>query len=438
MDACVANSPEPARMKRIIDRLMSKDSLLQSGLIFSVISFGTNAGHFLFQVIVSRHLEKNEGQFGDANSTISALIPLLGLLPTIAMMAITHYIAHFKALGDTTRLQGLIVGCHKFLFRLTIASSIIAIIVIKPLGVLFHYPAGFMLATLACTLIGLWVSYGAALCQGLSWFKRLAMIGFLSMLLRLLFGWIVIIDWHWANASAVVCASIFMTLANLILLYWRKEFTVSGPAISPWNREFIHYFIVCGACVIGSSLFSKGDLLIAKLWFPDLQNDSYNRAETLAAGLMLAAGPLLTVLFTSRSGKRSGDVVQEQLKLLVLFIIALLIGCGILYLLRHVAVRILLPSPPPEIAAMVGPLGLTMVFVGLLQSLAYWALASRWTRVTMLYGLLGMSYWVVLLARGTTPGELVYVMPITAGIAFAILLAFWLRSMYRHRHPAQH
>ena len=43
----------------------------------------------------------------------------------------------------------------------------------------------------------------------------------------------------------------------------------------------------------------------------------------------------------------------------------------------------------PDAAAMINPLALTMVFVGLLQSLALWALASRWTKISLLYGALG-------------------------------------------------
>ncbi|MBW8864268.1 MAG: hypothetical protein JF609_04970, partial [Verrucomicrobia bacterium] len=149
-------------------------SLLQSGLIFSVINFVTNLGNLGFQCIIARHLNDQGGQYGDANSVLNALIPLLGLMSAIAMLAITHYIAHFNACGDTARLQGLLIGCRKFLFRLTLVGSIFAIVAVIPAGYYFHYRGSLMLATLACTLVGLWVSLATALCQGLSWFKRLA------------------------------------------------------------------------------------------------------------------------------------------------------------------------------------------------------------------------------------------------------------------------
>jgi hypothetical protein len=318
---------------------------------------------------------------------------------------------------------------------LTLVGSTLAVIAIIPLGYYFHYRESLMLATLANTLVGLWVSLATALCQGLSWFKRLAFISFTMMVLRVLFGWFVTLKWP--SAETAVLASVFMQLAFLVLFFWRKELKLTGTPVSPWNREFIHFFIVSAAIVLGSYFFAKSDLLVAKLYFHDLENDAYNRAELLATSLMLAAGPLLTVLFTSRSGARSGNIVAEQMKLLVLYVVALLSGAGVLYLLRALAVRIMLGKYSPESEVMIGPLAMTMVFVGLLQSLALWALASRWLKLSLLYGVMGLVYWVVLFLVGKTPTALLHTMPIAAAVAFFILLGFWLHTMWKHHPPVK-
>ena len=52
---------------------------------------------------------------------------------------------------------------------------------------------------------------------------------------------------------------------------------------------------------------------------------------------------------------------------------------------------------------MICQLSITMVFVGLLQALALWALASRWTKISLLYGVLGLGYWLALLLLGKNP-----------------------------------
>jgi hypothetical protein len=407
-------------------------NLLQSGIIFSAISFVNGLGNLAFQAVLGRHL-KGVGQYGDANSALGGLMTLLGLVPSVATFAVTHYIAHFAASGDRARLQGLLLGCRKFLFRFTVTGSVLAIIVIKPLSVFFHYSENLMLVTLVCTLLGLWAALATALCQGLAWFKRLALIGFLIMTLRVVFGWFVTLKWP--SAETAVLASAFALLANLILLFWRKDLSLRGEPIPPWNREFVQYLVVSTAFVIGNFCFLQGDYLVANKFFAKGELDAYSAAGILARALPLTVAPLLTVLFTSRSGQRAGVVVAEQFKLIGLSGIALVFGAICLFALRTFCLK-MLGRYTPEAAALIGQFSMVMVFVGLLQSLAYWALASRWLKISLFYGVLGIGYWLALLVNGKTPATLLQTMLITAGIAFGVLLATWLATMQRHHWPA--
>lgn len=408
--------------------------LLQSGIIFSAISFVTGLGNLAFQAVMGRHLHE-PGQYGNANSALNGFVPLLGLLPMVATFAVTHYIAHFNASGDHARLQGLLVGCRRFLFRLTIAGSVLAIVIIKPLSDFFHYREALMLVTLIYVLVFLWSSLATALCQGLAWFKRLALIGFLVMVLRVSLGWFVTLKWPTPETAVLVSA--FALLAYLLLLFWRRELSLHSEPVSPWNREFVLYLVVSAAFVGGQYFFTQGDLLVAKKYFISADNDAYNCAERLAVALTMAVAPLLTVLFTSRSGTRVGRVVAEQFKLLGLYVFALLFGAGILYLLRGLCVRIIFGRPSPEAAAMIAPLAVTMVFVGLLQALALWSLASRWLKISFTYGALGLGYWLTLLALGKTPSDLLRVMPVATAAAFGVVLIIWLITMRRHKPNPQ-
>lgn len=361
-------------------------------------------------------------------------MPLLGLLPGVATFAVTHYIAHFNTSGDLARLQGLLLGCRRFLFRFTIAGSVLAIIVVKPLSDYFHYSQGMMLITLGTTLLGLWGALVTAMCQGLGWFKRLALIGFLTMLLRFAFGWVITL--HWPMAETAVLATTFGLLANLMLLAWRQQLSLHGEPVSPWNREFIYYFVVSAACVVGNFCFFQGDLLVAQRSFAGGERDAYTAAGVLARALPATIAPMLAVLFTSRSGHRGGNIVKEQLKLLGLSGLGLLIGAACLFFLRVLCLKAL-GRNTPEAAAMIGPFALTMVFVGLVQSLAYWSLASRWAKITLLYGILGIAYWLVLMVYGHDANRILQIMPVAVGIAFIVLLTGWLVLMRRHHPPAQ-
>ena len=373
------------------------------------------------------------GDYGNANSAINAIMPLLGLLPMVATFAVTHYIAHFNAIGDSPRLQGLLAGCRKFLFRLTVFGSMLAVAVVVPLGDFFHFNINLMLITLGCTLLGLWASLATALCQGLAWFKRLALIGFAGMLLRVGFGWFITLKWP--SQETAVLASAFALMANLILLCWRKELRLSGEPVSPWNREFILYLAVSAAYVIGNYCFSIGDVLVMQRYFSGMDRDAYTAAERLAAGLPTAVGPLLVVFFTYRSTERHGAALREQLKLIGLYTVGLVSGAALLFTLRVFCLE-LIGKNTPAAADMVGRLALTMIFVGLLQALGTSGSASRWMRISLLFGGLGLTYWLILLIFGKTPAILLQTMPVAAGTAFAVLFLVWLAAMRLHKISA--
>ena len=403
-------------------------SLLQSGIIFAAVSFVTGMGNLAFQGVMGRHLN-GIGQYGAANSALGGLMTLLGLLPSVATFAVTHYVAHFQASGDTARLQGLLLGCRRFLLRLTIAGSVLAVLLVNPLSNFFHYSQSLTLVTLGCALLGLWAALATALCQGLAWFKRLALIGFLGMSLRVGFGWFITLKWP--SAETAVLASGFAFLAYVALLFWRKDLALHGTPTSPWNREFAQYLVVSTAFVVGNFCFFQGDWLVANKFFSGAEYDAYTAAGILARSLPQTVAPLLLVLFTSRSGERKGGKLEEQLKLGALSGIGLIVGAMGLFIFRMLFLK-LLNKYTPEAAAMVGQFAAIMVLVGLLQSLAYWALASRWLKISIFYGALGIGYWLTLLVVGKTPAMLLQTMLIAAGTAFALLLITWLVTMQRH------
>jgi len=407
--------------------------LLQSGLILSAVSFLSGLGNFAFQAIISHKL-KESGEYGLVNTTLG-FVGLLGLPLAVATTAITHYIARFNFSGDDAQLRGLLAGCRKFLFRLTIAGSVLAVFLAKPLSDFFHFRTNLALAALVCVLVGLWGGFATALCQGLGWFKRLALIGFLGVGLRLLFGWLIVLKYPFAEWA--VLASGIAVLANLVLLYWRKDLTRPASPVSPWNRELFQFFIVAAACVGGGFFFLQGDLLVAQRCFSQHQFsqaelDAYSSAGVFARALPMTVAPLLIVLFTHRSAAHTGDALREQLKLIALYAGSLLCGAIGLLFLRTFCLT-LIGRNTPEAAAMIGPLALTMVFVALLQALAMWALASRWIKIALLYGGLGLGYWLALFCFGNSPANLLKTMPIVVGLSFGILFFAWFIAMKRHR-----
>ena len=118
------------------------------------------------------------------------------------------------------------------------------------------------------------------------------------------------------------------------------------------------------------------------------------------------------------------------MKLLAVFAGALVSGAVALCVLKTYCLQILHRNTP-EAGAMIGRFAITMVFIGLLQALGTWSLASRWSRISLLYGVLGIAYWLVLLMFGKSPADLLRIMPLMAGSALVILFLTWVVAMRR-------
>ena len=423
--------------KQTNEKLSGKPAggLLQSGIIFTVAQFLTLLIGFGFQMTVRRRLSE-AGEFGYVQTTI-IFIGFLALPLTIAGQAVTHYIARFHFGNDDARLQGLLAGCRKFLFHITVVGSVIVLILIKPLGDFFHIPRiTLTFVALVCVLAQLWAAYLSALCQGLGWFKRLAAIGLLAAVIRFSFG--VSATAIWPIAEWAVLASAIMLLSNLILFLWKEDFPhKTDAAVLPWTKEFIQFLVVSSACVFGSSCFGQYDGLVAQRYFHGTPLDNYTAAGLLARQIPSLVGPFLAVLFTHRSGghHHHGDALREQLKLLGLFALGLMVNAVGLCLLKTIGLR-LIGQNTTAAADMIPPFSVTMVFVGLLQAIGIWALASRWIKISVLYGAMGFIYWVTLLIFGHSPAELLRIMPIAAGIAFAVVFLVWLVAMRSHKTGA--
>ena len=60
-------------------------------------------------------------------------------------------------------------------------------------------------------------------------------------------------------------------------------------------------------------------------------------------------------------------------------------------------------------------------------------MASRWFKMSIAYGVLGLAYWLTLLLWGRASDRMLDIMPVAAGTAFALLLVSWLITLRSHR-----
>jgi O-antigen/teichoic acid export membrane protein len=371
-----------------------KEKILHSGIIFTALSFIAGMGNLIFLRINGTAL-KESGEFGAFGQTL-AFVGMLGLPLNMASTAVIHHIAHFGGAKNEAQLRGLLAGCRAFLLKLTIIVCVLGVVLIKPLSRAFEIPRpSLTIAALVTLIIAMWSGYAGALAQGMGWFKRLAVINMGVITVKIVFVWIVTRQHPVAETSLYGFGA--GTLVTLTVFFWWKDLFQPGERLSPWNRDFFRYLAVAVAGVGGGWCFAQCDMLVVGNYFSLADKDAYIGAARIASALHLAVSPLLLVLFTARSGERAGKKLTGPLGLLVLYAAGLAGGALVLYFARNLFVRIIFGQPFPEASAMIPRLAMTMIFVGLIQALGMWALASHWLKVGFLYGVLGVVYWATLL-----------------------------------------
>jgi len=103
-------------------RITRRVKLWRSGLVWSALSFIGGLGNLACSSILARHLARYPGEFGYCN-TLLYFTTFLGLPLQMVSTSLIHYIAYFRSHNDEARLQGLLAGCQKLLFRATVAQS---------------------------------------------------------------------------------------------------------------------------------------------------------------------------------------------------------------------------------------------------------------------------------------------------------------------------
>ncbi len=417
-------------------RITGTVKLWRSGVIWSILSLGVGVGNMLCSSLLKRYLAGSAGDFGDANIAAD-FATLLGLPLQMLTTSVIHYIAHFRSRSDDARLQGLLAGCQKLLFWASIGGSVLALGLWHPLGVFFGFKnPRLMQAVLGLFLVGCWSGLAVALCQGMAWFKRLAIIYFLGVIFRILF--IYFVTQRYPTSTIGLISNLVALLPTFILFYWWKDiFRHPAKPISPWTREFVQFLIVTGATVAGTFFFCFGDSLVPKRnHFSGADMDNYQMAAKFARAIPSTVLPLLWVTFTSRSGSKEGSARADQRILLALYAGGLA-ACALgIIALRRPAVHYFSGADNPAAADMLIPFSLSMVLIGLNQAVGMWSLADRTFKVALLYGAAGLTYWICLLHFGTTPDALLKAMPIGAGISFVILCATWFADR-SHRSKLQ-
>lgn len=397
--------------------------LWQSGMLFTAASLVAGVLNYAFQGVIGRQLPLAE--YGLVNGVLG-FVGLFGLPLAAIRQATVHHIAQFKAAGDEARLRGLFLGGERLLLKSTLLGCLVALVLVQPLGSFFNIPR-FSLGVVALIAVftNLWLEFGNAIFFGMAWFGRLAWIIVCCAFLRVVFGLIGTKVWVAAEPAVLASSAYLVVFAALFL--WRHQIGQPGiKPIRPSGREFTTYALACMAFVFGQYAFLQGDLLVAQRHISGDDLGRYTGAGQLGRALVFLVSPFLMVLFQARSAHRHREALKDQVGLLLLYGMALAGGAVFITLLRGTLAGLIFGRADTGAEELVGRFTAAMVAVGIVQAIGTWALASRWFKITYLFGGLGAAYWTMLLFVGRSPMALLSAMLLWSSLAAVVLSAAWI------------
>ncbi|NQU10591.1 oligosaccharide flippase family protein [bacterium] len=395
---------------------------LRSSVLLTGAYLLVSLGNYGFQALMGRLLPLSE--FGYLSAALG-LIGMIGIGVTGAGLAVTHYLARHQARSDAAAVARLQTASSVFLLYLTIASCVLAVVLIKPLTDFFHVPRATITGVvLACIVVTLWGALANAWCAGLSQFIFLAGLTLGGVAVRLVAG--ALAGARWPQAEAGIAASIAGGLVVVlgVLIRDARSLRLGGSPRPILEREFLQFLAAALAVAAGNYLFTQSDLLVAQRYLGPDALGAYGAAGLLSRAVVYLATPVLMVFFTARSGQDSSDRTSRTQ--LALYGLLLVVGAAGVILTRDLLCRLLLGRLEPAAVTLMARFAVAMLPIGVLQGIGFYVLAARRRRLCLVYGGCGLIYVLALIAWGHSADALLRLMPSLAGasvLTLGVLLA---------------
>ena len=356
------------------------------------------------QIIFRRNLEP--GEFGVLNSILAAIalsaVPLLALRQSLTFLLASEI--------TPERREVIRDGASPLVQNFALALAFVSALLFIPLVGLLHLPRawiGFLALPNVFAALGIVVCATLYEQQGKE--RLWLFLILLAAVLRLGIAWFWMNKDPWTEAGLAsgLCAALVLLTPILrqsrIVFDWRKTFAVFG------DQEFMIYFAATLSVALGIFLFTNADRIIAQARFGQATDnnlgfvhwslfDGYQTAGMLGRSLLWGTQPLLVFLLGRRATRLK--TIRGDYILLWIYLGALVVGALLLCLLAQPLARLFRGADPEATVHFVPAFAMTMIPLGLLQGLGFFALASRRYPECFALGASALAYTLFLMLEG--------------------------------------
>lgn len=360
-----------------------KEPLIAGSLWIAAGNFFISIGNYLYNLLMGRLLLPAE--YGVLVSLISFSI-VISLPAGVVTTIITKLSAHFFARKEISKISRL----AQTFTSLTLVGVLIVIIFFSfgefYIRSFLNIEDTFLIfITGSMVALGLVSSVNQGILRGLLFFKLLAALGILTVLIKLGLGWYLVTQ-QWAVLGALLAIFIASILSWFLSFVPIKKFYLPLVKQSLGLRKKIFDISLPTFSVTTMTLFFlSSDVLLVKHFFPATLAGIYAAVSVMGKVIFYVIGSILTVFFPIVAQKfaQGNQWIRELVQGLLLVSIPGIIGVLIYFLYPDVVLKIFFPKKEYyQAASFIGLYSIYMLLFSLASLLTNFYLAIEREKLT--------------------------------------------------------
>lgn len=349
---------------------LKNEPLIAGSFWLTVGGLLANFGNYIFNLLMGRML--TPGEYGALISLIS-LTMVVSLPSAIITTVVTKFSADFFARKEIFKITRLIRRFTKYTLLLGLGVFIVFILASSFINDFFNIKSvNLVILTGIMVSFSLVSSINHGVLRGLLFFKILAFLGIITVLIKLLFGWYSVSN-HYAVFGALLAIFLSNFISWLISFYPIRHLLKETRKESfGLRKKILSFSLPTFLVTAATTLFLNSDLLLVKHFFNAEEAGIYVSSSIMGRAIFYALSPIPSVLFPIVSQKfaKGKEVVKELVLGMFLTLLAGLFGVLFYFSHSDFIVKVFFPNPSYQKAeAIIGFYALYMLVYALVSLL---------------------------------------------------------------------
>lgn len=380
----------------------------------------TNVVNYLYHLVMGRLMGPVE--YGVLASLYSVLY-IISIVPMSTSFAMVKFVSSAK---NEKELSSVYLALKKYVFKLALAGMLIVLLLSPFIARFLNLTGVVSVVTIGPILFfSLICLVNQATLQGILKFAGSAVPSFISSLLKLVFG-VLLVILGWKSFGAMIGVLIAIASAYYLSSWFLKRNIniIKGHKFD--LKPFFKYALPVLIQALAFTSFFTADVILVKHYFPGFEAGLYAALSMLGKIIYFATSPITATMFPIVSGRRSRNEGFKKvflMSIVITFSVSLFIVAFYRFF-PSLAIGLLYGQAYLVASGELFLMGLFMLFYTLSYFLVNFLLSLGEVKTAYLPLFFAVVQIVGIVLFHQTLGEVIKVSLVTTGLLFGTLLMF--------------